>query len=426
MSVGSRHITVYEHERLRFDLTLEQDKFLYEALERFYGNGTPFFRLIHHGVQFTEYVGVLQVGRYTIEVLPKADRAGHTEPEEKHWRGMLIDMMRAVRGFQIDASETSSLKIKPNSVLDLYFDLFVSEAEYLLHTGLVKQYRHKEGNTTALKGSLQFAQHIRQNLVHQERFYVRHTVYDEHHRLHAILYKTLRLIQLINSNSELHSRIGALLLYFPEMSDLRVTEATFEKIVFNRKTQRYQKALAIARLLLLNYHPDVQCGRNDVLALMFDMNRLWEQFLYVTLCGLSVEGVTVHAQPPKKFWQPDRGRHSRLEPDIWIRHAAGNIVLDTKWKNLNGKNPSPEDLRQMYVYHDYFGAKMVALVYPGGSDVEIEGAFWSKDGEELTGKICSVLLIPVPTGTSNKKWIRNWQDGIRDKFIPWIIENIKQ
>lgn len=425
MSSQERHITVFEHECLRFDQGEKYlSKELFEAMQRYHGSGTPYFKLIHHGVQFTEFVGVLQVGNTLIEVLPKADRHAPNKDAERRWRDMLIGMMRAVGGFDIHSTSNASLRIRPNTILDLYFELFIQETEYLLHTGLVKQYRKTEGNRTALKGSLHFSKHIRENLTHRERFYVRYTTYDVEHRLHMILYKAIRLLRRLNTNADLHSRLGALLLNFPEMPDIPVSESLFQKMTFNRKTQRYQRAVEIARMILMNYHPDVKQGRNDVLALMFDMNLLWERFLYVTLRKLSTEHLHVREQVPKKFWQPAVGRHTRLQPDIVIEQtglAGKNIVLDTKWKNLNGKNPSSEDLRQMYVYHDYYSASKVALIYPGEEKPNSEGVFWSPTGMELTDKVCSVIVLSIPDKISEKRpWINEWQQLILSSIEVWL------
>lgn len=416
MNPHRNHITVFEYERIKLDqeingCKLDEPKLL--ALQKYYGDkGVPYYSLINKGVQFNEYVGVIQVGSLLIEVLPKADK----ERKMEDWRNMLINMMRAVGSFDIRVTSSSHLKIKPNTILDLYIEMFINEVEYLLHTGLIKQYRKKEGNVTALKGNLLFGKHIQQNLTHQERFYVRHSTYDIEHQLHFILYTAIKFIKQLNTNITLHSRIGALLLFFPEMPIIKVTEATFEKLVYNRKSEGYRKAIEIAKLLLLQYHPDVSKGRNNVLALMFDMNKLWEQFIYVSLKKYTKD-CSVTSQISKYFWQPDNGgQRSRMRPDIVINKESDNcIVLDTKWKNLNGYNPSPDDLRQMYVYHEYFNAQKTALVYPGEGK-EIKGTYFKRDARINEKMQCSVFPIDVRIGD-----VRVWQEKIADEIQKWIV-----
>lgn len=409
------HFTVFEYDTLRLNKDLTPPH--YQALQTYYGEkGVPYFTLINNGVRFCQYVGVLQIGNLTIEVLPKADKSNDTGK----WKTLLIGMLREVGIFKIHAPSSSDLKLQSNSILDLYFELYVNEIEYLLHRGLVKKYRKTEGNTTALKGSLQFSKHIQQNLVHQERFYTRYSTYDAQHTIHSILYKALRLLKNMNTQNVLHSRIGALMLNFPEMPDIKVTEATFEKITYNRKDEHYQKAIDIARLLLLNYHPDVSKGRNHVLALMFDMNLLWEQFVYVSLIKhIKGSGYTIKSQVSKSFWQPHEGWNtSRMKPDIFIEtDKKVCVVLDTKWKNLNGNNPSPEDLRQMYVYHDYFNAQKVALVYPIDNKTEPKsGSFFDTETEQslLKNKECSIISI------STESNINCWQKEIFTRIDEWL------
>jgi len=409
---GTKHITVFEHENLRSD---RGDKRLLpnqlEALQLFYGEGVPYYSLIHHGVKFNEYVGVIQIGDTVIEILPKADK----NSDVGRWRNVLISMLHAVGIFNIHAPSSSDLQLQTNSILDLYFELFIRELEYLFRRGLVKKYRRVEGNTSALKGSIHFAKHINLNVTHQERFYVKHCTYDKQHDIHAILYKALKLLKNINTNTQLNSRIGALLLDFPDQQDIKTTEYTFERISLDRKTEPYKNALEIARLILLNYHPDVRKGNNNVLALMFDMNMLWEQFVYVSLRNFKSNDITIAAQQIKNFWKPNVGGSSKIKPDIVLnRNTSKCIVLDTKWKNLNGYNPSPEDLRQMFVYMKYYQAKRVALVYPGEESRNQSGKYYDHyalDANLLSNNECGVISIEVETD------IKKWQKSIFETII---------
>jgi 5-methylcytosine-specific restriction enzyme subunit McrC len=413
VSSSYRNITVFEHQCLytdRGDIRLEAAQL--ESLQRLHGdNGLPYYSLIHHGIRFGNYVGVLQVGNLSIEVLPKADK----NEDKDNWRAILIGMLTAIGSFDVAAPSSSSLQLKPNSILDLYFELFIAEIEYLVHRGLLKKYRSLEGNAHALKGNLLIAKDLSKNLIHRERFYVRHTSYDQHHLLHSILRKALSLLRQINTNPLLSSRIGALLLDFPGLADIRVSDSTFRHLQLNRKTEPYRTALDIARLILLNYHPDVKFGRTHVLALMFDMNQLWEQFVYISLRKHKPREAGITAQHTKNFWRPTSGYASRIRPDIVYKQADESCyVMDTKWKNLNGSNPTPEDLRQLYVYTKYYSARKAALIYPGKEGIQVEGKYYHEVSGQPGPQECALISIPV------RRDISAFQQAIWDQVAAWV------
>lgn len=399
-------ISLFEHQSLKVGQHYNGVCFTERhrrRLEQFYGNGLPYYSLLHKGVRFGAYVGVLQVGELTIEILPKADQYG--EPHK--WRSILIGMLHATRFLKVKAPSSARLALRSNSILHLYIELFVTEIEELIRRGLIRQYRKTEGNQLALKGQLHFAKHIQHNLIHQERFYVKHYHYDKQHLIHQLLYQAIILLKNINNDSSLISRINRLLFDFPAFEIIKVTASSFHKIVLTRKSKAYENALDIARLLLLNYHPDLNKGNDNVLALMFDMNRLWEQFLYVSLRKHLPPGFTIKPKPSQPFWQSQDGTNTRLLPDIVLeKEGAANIVLDAKWKNIGDQNPSVQDLRQLYVYHDYYQAQKVALVYPGSTTIAIKaGQFYTPNGS-LSPKECSVLTLPCDDK------IARWQQRI--------------
>lgn len=410
------HITVFEHEIIRFDKgekRISENQF--KALLTYYGEGTPYYNIVYNGIQFNHHVGVIQVGDTLIEVLPKSDKCPDSEIEQNRWRGILVDMMKAVGNFNFKITGSSLLKIKPNTILDIYIEMFVNEVEYLLHNGLVKKYHKIEGNSLALKGSLKFGKHIQKNLAHKERFYVEYTKYDVNHQFNNIIYTAIKLISQINTNVSLYSRIGALKLLFPEMSVVKVTEYTFNKLVFDRKTEHYRKPIKIARLLLLKYHPDITRGRNNVLALMFDMNKLWEQFVFVSIKKFKTSKIVIESKTSKNFWRQNDCIRSKIIPDIIINNGKDDcMVLDTKWKNINGNTPSSSDLKQMYVYQDYFNAKKVALVYPGNKNSVLSGIFLNPFTGRDTERECSLIQLEVPSLYNRQNGdIYKWQEEIR-------------
>ena len=351
---------------------------LYNALRNYSGEKElPYYSLTANGVRFKNYVGALQIGKWTVEVLPKIDR----EIPEASVQPLLIQMLRQAGMLITHTPSYAELKLKHNYILDAYIQLFLEETRAIVRKGLIKKYRKEEENCFSLKGTLNFNKHVTKNLIHAERFYVRHTIYDKEQILNNILFKTLKLLLSLPLQSKQVLDIRGILLAFPELPDINVSGELFLRLPWSRKTEDYKNAIEIAKLLLLNYHPDLSHGKNHVLALMFDMNEVWEKWVFKQLKAAASKNngtITIRPQLRKSFWQTCRGSQVYQKPDIVIERNGGKkIILDTKWKLIHDR-PSEDDLRQMFAYNRLFNARLSYLVYPGNSG-QISGHFYEKN-----------------------------------------------
>src|SRR5690606_18959521 len=96
----------------------------------------------------------------------------------------------------------------------------------------------------------------------------------------------------------------------------------------------------------LHISPELRFGQFSIVGILFDMNRLFEEYVYRQLSKAVGAEWTVERQHISPFWE-----HKTLRPDILLRHQNGiSFVMDTKWKVLMGPNPDDQDLRQIYVY----------------------------------------------------------------------------
>lgn len=362
-------IQVFEHQTLYYGRTYNGVEFLqkhFDALAKlntFHDN--KYFTLLHKGIKFSQFVGVVQIDGLTIEILPKADS---TSENTLIWRNVLIEMLRQTKRIQVNQVGQAYLNRQNIHLLDIYFEWFLREVEILIRQGLIKSYYKETKNVKALKGKLEFAGHIARNSIHKERFYTTHQIYDQDHQLHQILHQALLIVEQFSKGSYLYSHCKRVQLDFPEVSSIRCTAAMFDKIKLNRKSMPYSKALEIARLIILNYAPNISSGAENMLALLFDMNMLWEEYILIQLKRAMVNSsFIVEGQQSKPFWN-----RMTLRPDIVIRNKEREggdvlVIIDTKWKRIDGNKPSPDDLRQMYVYNDHWKSPKAILLYPGNA-----------------------------------------------------------
>jgi 5-methylcytosine-specific restriction enzyme subunit McrC len=402
-------IQVFEHSFLPIGGKFEQRHFV--ALSRLNAlHNDLYFDLRHNGIKFKQFVGVIQVDGLTIEILPKIDNDGKSKAS---WQSALIEMLRVTKKLKVQKVGEADVNKQNIHLLDIYFEWFLSEVQLLIHQGLIKQYYKETSNVKALKGKLEFAGHISKNLVHKERFYTTHQVYEKDHLVHQILSQALAIVEQCSKGNYLYSKCKTVQLDFPEVKTIAANEATFTKIPKSRKTAPYETALAIARLIILNYAPSVSSGSERMLALLFDMNSLWEEYVLIRL-KQSAKDVNVYGQQSIVLWNG-----ITIRPDIVIEKGSEKYIIDTKWKNMDYGKPSTHDLRQMYVYNEYWGARKAMLLYPSNSD-----SFQQKDFisfETILGKVdnhcCALGKISIFKTVDGKEVL---DERIGETILGWF------
>jgi 5-methylcytosine-specific restriction enzyme subunit McrC len=400
MKAHKNIIQVFEHQKIKID---HEDIFKdhhFKALENYgYRTREKYFSVGNGNIKFSNYVGVIQVKNLTIEILPKADNGDNKEK----WQNALLDILKECKLIRLESITNAHLKLKNSSILDLYYDVFLRETENLVRHGLVKSYRNQKQNLNKVKGKILFTEHINKNFIHKERFYVEYKIYDQNTLLNQILRKALIILSNMVNSPEFQIRIKRLLFEFENIEEVIMKELAFDLIMYNRNTERYRKAINIAKLIILQYTPDLKGGNENVLAILFDMNQLFERFIFGRLKNRESQNIKVYKKY-RKFWG-----NRPLKPDIIVSNYVKKYIIDTKWKVLSACNPSIQDLRQVYVYNHYYESKKSILLYPNVNDLSHDSkpfhkSYFNKHGIEEFHE-CQLGFIDLFDGNKIRKEI---------------------
>lgn len=314
-----------------------------------------FFEIGHKHIKARHFVGYIEVGGLSIEILPKADR-NDTAPSEV-WSNGLLEMLRVALGLRLDQLPGASQSLAQSRLLDLIAQAYLAEVEPLLREGLAKGYRNTSANGTVFKGRLKIADHLRDNIAHADRFFVEFETFDQDIAVNRILAAALEMLSWCALSEGVARSVDSCLSRFPEVQHRGVTLEAFDRIRLTRSTQRYANALTYARLILAHRGPQLRSGRERVFALLFDMNALWERYIAVLLRRVAPPNIQVSTQERHVFWKPAQHGVRKIRPDVVLREIASidvgktMLVIDTKWKVPSNGLPSDDDLKQMFVYN---------------------------------------------------------------------------
>lgn len=326
-------------------------------------------------VQVTSFVGVMRSPNgFQLEVLPKLGRAIEGGPLEA--RRLLIDMLKCFPGFRHIRTDSAHLLAARMPLLEVFIAEFLAAVEHVVKRGLRRDYVAEQSNLFALRGKLLVSEQLRQNLQRPDRFFTDHDEFSpnrpENRLLHAALRKVLGV-----TVSELNQRLARELVFvFAEVPPSTKVREDLQRVRFDRGMSHYSDAVAWARLILQEESPLTGAGANYAPSLLFPMEALFEAFVAKHLAQQLQQPLVLKTQARLHHLVRHQGDDwFRLKPDLLVRDGASErLVLDTKWKLIDGRKANrtdkyglaQADFYQLQAYgQSYLQAKGdVVLIYP--------------------------------------------------------------
>lgn len=314
-------------------------------------------------LQAQNYVGVIQTkDGTTIEILPKIKNATTEKSKD-----ILIKMLRTLKNSPFKNLSVANLKSSKIPLFEIFISMFLEELTVLVRNGIKSDYISKEENLKFLKGKLKISEQIKYNTIHKERFFVQYEEFISNRVENRIIKTTLQFLYNKSKLNKNQQRIREFLFVFDEIEISHNIKTDFSKIKLNRQMKDYEQVLLWCKTFLFENSFSPYKGNDIAFALLFDMNLLFESFVYSYLKKSSnFQDIKSQDRTHHLAYENGIGRF-RLKPDIVIN--GGKIIADTKWKILSEDKAYngvlQDDMYQLYAYGTkYANCEKIYLIYP--------------------------------------------------------------
>ena len=314
-------------------------------------------------LQAQNYVGVIQTkDGTTIEILPKIKNATTEKSKD-----ILIKMLKTLKNSPFKNLSVANLKSSKIPLFEIFISMFLEELTVLVRNGIKSDYISKEENLKFLKGKLKISEQIKYNTIHKERFFVQYEEFISNRVENRLIKTTLQFLYNKSKLNKNQQRIREFLFVFDEIEISHNIKTDFSKIKLNRQMKDYEQVLLWCKTFLFENSFSPYKGNDIAFALLFDMNLLFESFVYSYLKKSSnFQDIKSQDRTHYLAYENSIGRF-RLKPDIVIN--GGKIIADTKWKILSEDKAYngvlQDDMYQLYAYGTkYDNCEKIYLIYP--------------------------------------------------------------
>ena len=338
-------------------------------------------------IKAKNYVGVLPLNNgVQLQILPKIH--GGTQEDSKK---TFLKMLKTLRDFPSKTFNEANLNTEKMPIFEIFITLFIKEVQHLVKRGLKSAYYEVEDNLKVFKGKMNFAQQMKHNSVHKERFYMQYDEFGLNRPENRLIKKTIEKLAKESESAENKKGLYRLLIHFESIDSSSNIKKDFTQVKIDRNSKYYEAPLNWSRIFLSNQSFTTFSGESFVQTLLFPMDRVFEYYVARNLKRLlKLDEWTISLQDRKYYLFEDK---FALRPDIVLRNNTEQhtVIIDTKWKLLTNSATSnygisQADMYQMYAYAKKYGTNDIRLLYPMNNEFNEQQTicFTSDDGVKVT------------------------------------------
>ena len=321
------------------------------------------------GIKANHFVGVIKYKNFQLQVLPKL--ITEENASEDLILKNLIFMLSYTRKLDIKTTDSVNLSKSQNPFLEILIKEFANSLFEALKRLTPKNYVREEDNLNFLKGKIKFSENIRYNCVNQAKFYCEYDEFSENNILNQLFLYVATSLYEVSKNSENKRVLKLMIDYFADIKMIRFDKFKCNKIRLNRNQILFEKPFKLAKMFVENSSVDLSKNRIENISLVWDMNKLFEEFIYEVM--RKIDGLTVEAQKTKRLLRRNDGTTRR---DTKVDIMVNNKVLDTKYKRFeNFEDVSSADIYQVTTYCLLHDTNEAILLYPQWNDKPMEEDF---------------------------------------------------
>jgi len=307
-------------------------------------------------------------------------------------------MLRCLRDSPFKTIDQAHLKTGQLPVLEVFITTYLASLSELIKRGLKQHYVYQEENAKFLRGRLNFSDHLRENLLHRERFHISFDEFSLNIPQNKIIKSTLVFLAEKSKLSHNKLLINNYLNLFGsiESSENLIRDMLSIEAGGNRLYSHYDQVLKWSKVFLMGESFTSFKGKCLNMAILYPMEKIFESYVGAKIKSRYPDyDISLQDRSHYLVEQHLGARKFRIRPDIVIRRGGPvHCVLDTKWKEIDRQlsatnyNISQADMYQLYAYGKKyrtpdFGHPMLVLIYPRNARFMEPLQFQYEDGMEL-------------------------------------------